>query len=201
MIFKFSFIERWYERTKELARHKNAERSLIGVSFFESFIFPIPTAVIFLPMVVASPKKAWRLAFICSTASVAGAIAGYLIGFIAYETIAAPMLESLGKGEKMAGFEDLVDQYGAMAVLVGGLTPFPFKVVTVLSGALGLNFVVFLVASIVSRFLQFYFLAAVVWKFGERAEALIKQHFAKFTFGFVGLVIAIWLTWRYISGS
>ena len=152
-------------------------------------------------MVVASPKKAWRLAFICSTASVAGGIFGYLIGFIAYEAIAQPMLESLGKGEKMAGFEDLVDEYGALAVFVGGLTPFPFKVVTVLSGALGLNFVVFLVASIVSRFLQFYFLAAVVWKFGERAEALIKKHFAKFTFGFTGLVIVGWLVWKHFFHS
>ena len=201
MIFKFSFIERWYERTKELARHKHAERSLIGVSFFESFVFPIPTAVMFLPMVVASPKKAWRLAFICSTASVAGAIAGYLIGWFAYEAIAKPMLESLGKAEKIAGYQGLVDQYGALAVFIGGLTPVPFKVVTVLSGALKLNFFVFVAACVVSRFLQFYFLAAVVWKFGERAEALVKKHFAKFTVGFTALVIIGWLVWKHFFHS
>ena len=196
MILKFGFIERWYERTKEMARHRHALRAMVTVSFFESFIFPIPTSAIFLPMVVASPHKAWRLAFICSLASVIGGIVGYLLGWLAYETIALPILENLGKAQKIKNYEGLVDQYGALAVFIGGLTPVPFKVVTVLSGALKLNFLVFLAASVLSRCMQFYFLAAVVWKFGERAEALIKKHFAVLSFGFVALCAIGWFVWK-----
>lgn len=201
MIIKFGFLERWYERVKEMARHKNAERSLYIVSFFESFIFPIPTSVMLVPMVVAERSKAWRYAFWCTIASVLGGIVGYLIGWFAYEAIALPILEKLGKTDKIAGFEVMVDKWGAMAVFGAGLTPFPYKVVTILGGMLKLNFLVFFVASIVSRGLQFYFVSGIAWKFGEQAEAIIKKHFAKFTFGFVALIIIGWLAWKYFHHS
>ncbi len=197
MILKFSFIERWYERTKELARHKHAVRALIAVAFFESFIFPVPTSVLLIAMVQSNRAKAWRYAFICAIASVCGAVIGYLIGAFFFETFAEPMLNQMGYAGKITQFKGMVDQYGALAVFGAGLTPFPFKVITVLSGAGNLNFAVFILASIVARFTQFFLVAGIVWKFGERAEALMKRHFAKFTFGLFALVALGWLIWHY----
>ena len=180
-----------------MARHKHAVRALVLIAFFESFIFPVPTSVLLISLVQADRSKAFRYALICTIASVCGAVVGYLLGWFAYESFALPILEKMGKAEKIAGFQTMVDQYGALAVFGAGLTPFPFKVITVLSGALKLNFVVFILASIVARFTQFFLVAAIVWKFGEGAEALIKKHFAKFTFGFFTLVLLGWAIWHY----
>ncbi len=192
----FSFLERWYEGVKQAARHKNAERTLYTISFFESFIFPIPTSVMLVPMVVSNRSKAWRYAFWCTVASVLGGIVGYTVGWLAYDAIALPILEKLGKVDKIEGFTEMVDKWGPLAVFGAGLTPFPYKVVTILGGMLKLNFAVFLIASVVSRGLQFFLVAGIVWKFGEGAEAIIKKHFAKFTFGFMALVVIGWLAWK-----
>lgn len=197
MILNFTFIERWYERTKQLARHKHAVRALVLIAFFESFIFPVPTSVLLIAMVQSNRAKAWRYAFICAVASVCGAVIGYLIGWFAYETFAQPMLEKMGKTEDMEAFKGMVEQYQALAVFGAGLTPFPFKVITILSGMLHLNFFVFIAASIVARFTQFFLVASIVWKFGEQAEAVMKKHFAKFTFGFLALVVLGWVVWKY----
>ena len=201
MILKFSFIERWYERTKALARHKHAVRALVAVAFFESFIFPVPTSVLLIALVQSNRSKAWRYALICSIASVCWAVIGYLIGWFAYESFAKPLLERMGKADEMESFKGMVEQYQALAVFGAGLTPFPFKVITILSGMLHLNFIVFILASIVARFTQFFLVAGIVWKFGEGAETMIKKHFAKFTFGFLALVIAGWLIWKYFFHS
>ena len=200
-MLNFGFIDRWYESVKQMARHKHAVRALVMIAFFESFIFPVPTSVMLVSMVQSDRTKAWRYAFICAIASVAGAVIGYLIGWFAYETFALPMLEKMGKAHSIDGFKGMVDQYGALAVFGAGLTPFPFKVITLLSGALKLNFIVFILASLVARFTQFFLVAAIVWKFGEGAEALIKKHFAKFTFGFFALVILGWAVWKFGLGG
>lgn len=200
MTMKFSFLERWYERAKDLARHKHAERSLYTVSFLESFLFPIPTSIMLIPMVQAERNKAWRYALFCSLASVFGGIIGYLLGWFAYESIALPLLEKLGKADKIEGFRAMVDQYGALAVFGGGLTPFPYKVISILSGVLKINFAVFLIASLVSRSMQFFLVAGIVWKFGEGAERFLKRHFAKFTIGFFILVALAWALWHFRHG-
>ena len=197
MILNFAFIERWYERTKQMARHKHAVRTLVLIAFFESFIFPVPTSVLLIAMVQSNRAKAWRYAFICAVASVCGAVIGYLIGWFAYESFAKPLLERMGKADDMEAFKGMVEQYQALAVFGAGLTPFPFKVITILSGMLHLNFFVFIAASIVARFTQFFLVASVVWKFGEQAEAVMKKHFAKFTFGFLALVVVGWVAWKY----
>lgn len=201
MVLNFAFIDRWYERVKQMARHKNAVRALILIAFFESFIFPVPTSVMLISMVQAERKKAWRYALICSIASVSGAVIGYLIGWFAYEGFARPILENMGKAHDIEAFSGMVEQYQALAVFFAGLTPFPFKVITVLSGALHLNFFVFIAASIVARFSQFFLVAAIVWKFGAQAESIMKKHFAKLTFGFFAVVVLGWLAWKFLSHS
>ena len=148
-------------------------------------------------MVQSSPHKAWRYAFICSICSVLGGLIGYALGWFAYESFALPILENLGKLEKVEVYKGMADEYGAMAVFAGGLSPFPYKVITILSGALKLSLPVFIIASIVSRFAQFYIVAGLVWKFGEQAETIIKKHLALFTTGFVVLVCALWFLWKH----
>ena len=199
MALNFSFLDRWYEGTKELARHKHAEPLLAFIAFIESVIFPIPTAIMMLPMAQASQHKAFRYAAICTIFSVLGGILGYFLGMFAYESFALPLLEKLGKAHSIEKFQGMADEWGALAVFGAGLTPFPYKVITILSGALKINFGVFIIASILARTGQFFLLAAIVWKFGETAEALIKKHFAKFTVGFFALVVVGYVIWRSMS--
>jgi len=187
---KLAFLDRWYENTKALARHKHATPLLAFIAFIESVIFPIPTAIMFAPMVQADHSKAYRLATICAVFSILGGIAGYWLGWFAYETIAEPMLEKIGKLDSVAKFQGMADEYGALAVFGAGLTPFPYKVITILSGALKLNFGVFLVASILARFAQFFLIAAIIRKFGNQAETFMKEKFGLFTIiAFVVLAI------------
>jgi len=201
MALNFSFLDRWYEGTKELARHPKAEPLLAFIAFIESFIFPIPTAVMMLPMAQASIHKAWRYATICTIFSVLGGVVGYWLGWFAGETLGKPLLEWLGKGHSMESFEHMTEQYGGLAVFGAGLTPFPYKVITILSGAGKLNFFVFLISSILARAGQFFLLAAIIWKFGAGAEAFIKKHFAKITFGVFGLVMAGWALWHFVIAA
>ena len=192
---RLAFLDRWYEGTKALARHPRATPMLAGVSFIESIFFPIPTAVMLAPMVQADHSRAWRLATVATVASVLGGVFGYLLGWFAYEAIAEPILERLGKLEKMDDFRGMADEYGALAVFGAGLTPFPYKVITILSGALKLNFGVFLVASILARSMQFFLIAGIIRLLGDRAEKMMKENFGWFTIGL--FVILGGLYWAY----
>ncbi|PHR56490.1 MAG: cytochrome B [Robiginitomaculum sp.] len=185
-----------------MARHKNAVPFLAFIAFIESIFFPIPTAILMLPMAQANHKKVWRYATICTIFSVLGGIIGYWLGWFAYESFAQPLLEKLGKAHSVESFRGMTDEYGALAVFGAGLTPFPYKVITILSGALKLNFFVFLIASVCARAGQFFLIAAIVWKFGDQAEAFIKKHFAVLTILAFGVVIAGWAVWHFMfSGA
>jgi membrane protein YqaA with SNARE-associated domain len=197
MAFNFSFLDRWYEATKQLARHKKAEPLLAFIAFIESVFFPIPTAIMMLPMAQASRDKAWRYATICTVFSVLGGIVGYGLGWFAYESFALPLLEKLGKTHSVESFKTMADEYGGLAVFGAGLTPFPYKVITILSGALKLNIFVFMIASVFARAGQFFLLAAIVWKFGEGAEAYIKKNFAALTIGGFAVVVLGWALWHF----
>lgn len=188
---------KWYEDVKTLARHRHAEPALVGVAFIESSFFPIPVDAMLIPMVQADHSKAWRYAFLCSVASVLGGIFGYFLGLFFFEALAAPVLETLGKTDKMDAFEDKIQQYGGMAVFGAGLTPFPYKVITIMSGALKVNFGIFVAASVLARFLRFYLVAGAVKLFGDQAEYLLKAHFAKFTIGIFALLLAAWAIWTF----
>ena len=192
---RLAFLDRWYEGTKALARHPRAVPMLAFISFIESVFFPVPTAVMLAPMVQADHSRAWRLAGVATVASVAGGVFGYLLGWFAFETIAEPILERLGKLEKMDDFRGMADEYGALAVFGAGLTPFPYKVITILSGALKLSFPVFIVASVLSRSLQFFLIAGIIRLLGDRAEAIMKEHFGWFSVGLFALLAALY--WAY----
>jgi len=193
---KLAFLEKWYEAVKRLARHRRAEPILATVSFAESSVFPIPPDLMLIPMVQAETSKAWRYALVCSVASVLGGIAGYFIGLFFFDAVAAPLLENLGKTEKMDDFKSKIEDYGAIGVFGAGLTPFPYKVITIMSGALKINFAIFIAASVLSRSLRFFLVAGIVKKFGPQAEAIMKEHFGKFTIGLFAILAGLY--WAYM---
>lgn len=195
---KLAFLEDWYEWVKHLARHKRAEPALFGVSFVESSFFPIPPDVMLIPMVQARKDRAWRYAFICSVASVLGGILGYFIGLWFFNMFGESMLGSLGKDSKISDFQNFVDDWGAMGVFAAALTPFPYKVITITSGWLQLNFGYFIAASVVGRSLRFFLVAGVVKKFGDQAEKIMKEHFGKFTIGLCVFLILLYLALKMI---
>ena len=197
---KLSFLNDWYEATKRLARHKHAEPALAGVSFIESSFFPIPPDLMLIPMVQADHTKAWRYAFVCSIASVLGGIFGYFLGLWFFDMLAQPLLESLGKVEKMDDFKGQINEYGAVGVFGAALTPFPYKVITIMSGALKINFAAFIAASVIGRSIRFFLVAGVVKKFGDQAETVMKEHFGKFTIGLFLLIVALYYGYKYLTG-
>lgn len=168
-------IRRLYDWTLSLAGHRRAEPALAAVSFVESSFFPIPPDVMLLPMVLARPHAAWRIAAICTVASVAGALLGYLIGWGFFEGIARPILDFYGKGDDFAEFAVRYNEWGAWAVLFAGITPFPFKVITIASGATGLSLPVFIISSIVARGLRFFLVAGLLRAFGPSIRDFIER--------------------------
>lgn len=168
-------LRRLYDWTLALAETPHALWALGLVSFVESSVFPIPPHVILIPMVIARPEAWARIAFVCAAASVAGGIAGYGLGLFAFETVGAPVLEFYGYAEKFDVFAARYNEYGAWAVLFAGLTPFPFKIITILSGATGLSFPIFVLSSIVARFAIFFIIAALLWKIGPPIRVFIEK--------------------------
>ena len=197
---KLKFLEKWYEDIKALARHRFAYHWLAFISFIESSIFPLPVDLMVIPMVQANHKSWWKIALLASIFSVLGGIAGYFLGLWFFDLLAQPVLEKLGKAEKMAEFSSKIEEYGGMAVFGAGLTPFPYKVITIMSGALKINFGVFVAASVIARFMRFFAVAGVVRLFGQQAEDIMKKHFGLFTTGIFVLLLAAWLGYKALTG-
>lgn len=177
-----------YDWTMGLAAHRNALALLAFVSFIESSIFPIPPDVLLLPMVLAARARAWRIALVCTVASVAGGLAGYGIGFFLFETVGRPLLEFYGYMDKFAVFQTWYTEWGLWIVFAAGLTPLPYKVFTIASGVAGLDPTVFLLGSVLSRGLRFYVEAALLWRFGEPIRDFIERHLGKVAAAFVVLL-------------
>lgn len=171
------------------AAHPRATRYLAAVSFIESSIFPIPPDVMLIPMVLANRARAWFYAAICTIASVLGGLAGYAIGYFLFETIGTPILEFYGKMETFYKFQNLYHDYGWWIVFGAGLTPFPYKVITIASGVVGLNPVLFLLASITGRAARFYMVSALLWKWGEKIRTLIEKYLGLLTILFFVLLL------------
>lgn len=193
---RLAFLERWYEGVKAAARHPHAERTFAGVCFIESSVFPIPPDIMLIPMVQAAPERAWRLATIATIFSVLGGAFGYVLGLLLFDALAMPVLEALGKADSVEEFSVNVETYGAMAVFGAGLTPFPYKVITIMSGALKINFGVFMIASVLSRGLRFFLVAWIVKAFGPRAEAIMKEHFGWFSVGLFVMLAGLYWAYR-----
>lgn len=163
-----------YHWTLDRAARPSADYWLAGISFAESSFFPIPPDVMLLPMVLAERRRAWIIATICTVASVAGAVAGYLIGAAFFDWLGQPLLAFYGYGDAFEKARSLFLAWGVWAVLIGGLTPIPFKVVTIASGVFAFNPVLFLLSSLVSRGLRFFVEAGLLWRFGPPIRRFVE---------------------------
>ncbi len=168
-------IRRLYDWTLSLAGHRHALWALAAVAFVESSFFPLPPDLLLIPMILATPRRAFVLATVCTVASVLGGAFGYLIGATLFDSVAQPVLQFYGMDAKFADFQQRYNDWGAWAVLIAGVTPFPYKVITILSGATGLNFGIFMVASLFARGLRFFVLAALLWQFGAPIRDFIER--------------------------
>ena len=173
-----------------MADHPRALWVLAGVAFIESSVFPIPPDVLMIPMIIARPSRAWLIAFVALVASVLGGMLGYAIGAFAFEGIGRPILESLGKTEAIEAFNTRFNDFGFWAVLTAGVTPFPYKVITIMSGWTGMPLGTFIATSILARGLRFFIVAALLWKFGAPIRSFIEERLGLMFTLFVALLLA-----------
>lgn len=171
-------LRKIYDKTMSLAGSRHAVPALFGVSFAESSVFPIPPDVLLIPMVLSHRARWVWYAFVCTLASVLGGLAGYLIGVLFYTEIAEPILAFYGYGDQLAEFTRRFNAYGAWIVFLAGVTPFPYKVITIASGATALSLPIFIVASIAARGLRFFLVAALLYWLGPPIRAFIEKRLA-----------------------
>ncbi len=186
-----------YDWTMRLAATRHATGALAFVSFIESSVFPIPPDVLLIPMVLARRAKAWWLAFVCTLASVLGGLLGYAIGALLFLAVAEPILRFYGYLDQFDRFADYYNSWGAWAVLVAGVTPFPFKVITIASGATQLSLAVFVVASLIARAIRFFAVAALLYWFGPSIRTFIEARLGLMFALFMALLIGGFAVARY----
>jgi len=165
-----------YDYTLDLAARKNALAWLFAISFIESSFFPIPPDIMIIPMVLATPNKAYKIAAVALLASVLGGYLGYAIGVFGFEVIAKPLLQFYGYMDNFHKFENYYHEYGAWIVFGAGITPFPYKIITIASGVVRLDLVIFTIASILARGLRFYIIAWLLKRFGEPMKTFIEKN-------------------------
>lgn len=182
-------IRRAYDWTLSLAGHPRALGVLAIVAFVESSVFPVPPDVLMIPMILAAPSRAFLIAGVCTAASVLGGLFGYFIGAALYDTVGLAVLDFYGQTAAAESFSARFNQHGAWAVLIAGLTPFPYKVITIMSGWTGLSLPVFVASSIAARGLRFFIVAALLWKFGAPMRSFIEEYLGLLFIAFVVLLI------------
>jgi membrane protein YqaA with SNARE-associated domain len=168
------------------------------VSFVESSFFPIPPDTMLIPMSLARPEKAWSYATLCTLTSVAGGVLGYVIGAYLYDTVGHWLIGLYGYGDKVEAFREAYARWGTVIILLKGLTPIPYKIVTITSGFAGYNIWLFIVCSVVARGMRFYLTAFLLNRYGARARAIIEERLGFwFTVSVgvlvVGIVAALYL--------
>ena len=178
-----------YNWTMRLAGHRHALWALAGIAFIESSVFPIPPDVLLIPMILAARDKAWLYAGVAAIASVLGGVAGYAIGMGLFEAVGRPLLAFYGYEAAFIEFQGMYEEHGAWIVFTAGLTPFPYKVITIASGVVALSLPTFIIASVLARSLRFYIEAALLWWFGPPIRAFIEKRLALITTIFVVLLV------------
>ena len=168
-------IRKLYAWTLALAGHPQALWALAIIAFLESSVFPIPPDILMIPMILAQPKKAFFIASVALIASVAGGLLGYLIGATLYDEVGQPVLSFLGKTDIAEEFNSRFNELGFWPVLIAGLTPIPYKIVTIMSGWASAPIGAFVVASICARGIRFFVVAFLLWKYGEQINNFIQR--------------------------
>ena len=191
-------LRRLYGWTMRAAAHPRADWLLAAVSFAESSVFPIPPDVMIVPMVLARPASAWRVAAIATAASVAGGIAGYAIGFFLFETIGRAIIEFYGYGDEFLVMQEWYRSWGLWIVIALGFTPMPYKVATIASGVMAFDPLLFVLGSAVSRGARFFLLAGLLRWFGEPIRDFLERRLEWLATAFVLLLLGGFVALRWV---
>lgn len=170
-------LRRLYDWTLSLAARPSAPYALALVSFSESSFFPVPPDVMLVPMMLARPDKAWSYALICTISSVLGGVLGYVIGLALYDTIGGWLIQFYGLAGRVDEFRAWYADYGSLVILIKGLTPIPYKLVTITSGLAGYHFGWFVFLSALTRGARFFFVALLMSRYGARIKPFIDENF------------------------
>lgn len=182
-------IHKTYDTMLSLSAKDHAMLFLFLVAFAESSFFPIPPDVMIIPMVLATPQKAWKIAGLATFASVIGGYFGYIIGSYFFDLIAKPLLEMYNALDKFTEFEDYYHIYGAWIVFGAGITPFPYKIITIASGVVHLDLFIFTIASILARGIRFFLVAWLLKKYGAPMKVFIEKNLGWLSVLFLILLI------------
>lgn len=184
-----SALKRLYDWTLSWSKSPYSAWGLFLIAFMESSFFPIPPDILLIPLILGDIQKWSQFASICTFGSVIGGILGYGIGLVSMETVGQAIIDLLALGDKVSKFNDMYNHYGSLIVLVGAFTPIPYKVITILSGAMRLNFIQFTLYSIIGRGGRFFLIAIFLRVFGEKVRNLIEKYFDLLTIIFVVILI------------
>jgi len=173
-----------YQRTLSLAESRHAVRALAAVAFIESSVFPIPPDVLLIPMILATPQRAFRLAAVCTGASVLGGMLGYAIGYFAFDAIGEPVLHFYNAMDRYYDLQQSFNEWGVWIIVLKGMTPIPYKLITIASGAFKFDLVAFVLASI--------------WRFGAPIRDFIERRLVLVTSAFVAILVGGFVAVRYL---
>lgn len=162
------------------------------ISFVESSFFPVPPDTMLVPMSLARPDRAWFFAHVCTVTSVAGGVLGYYIGAALYDSVGGWLISLYGYGDKVEAFRQAYAQWGTWIILIKGVTPIPYKIVTITSGFAGYPLLTFVLLSFVARGMRFYLLAFLLNRYGPQARSIIEERLGFWvTVGAIVLVVGI----------
>jgi len=185
-----------YDACLGWAQHRHADKYLAGLSFTESVIFPIPPDVMLAPMALAQPQRAWWYAMITTVASVLGGIAGYLLGYFAFDAFIHPIIVDFGYSDKLTLAMEWFTHYGVWVVFIAGFSPIPYKVFTITAGMMSMAFLPFVIASAIGRGARFFLVAALMYWGGAKMESKLRQYIEILGWGVILLAVILYLIYR-----
>jgi membrane protein YqaA with SNARE-associated domain len=190
-------LRRLYDKVIALSESRHALTTLAAVSFAESSFFPIPPDVVLVPMALAQPQKARLYALVCTIASVLGGLVGYAIGALLFDTVGKWLISAYGYGEGIDAFRAAYAKWGAWIILIKGMTPIPYKIVTIASGFAGYNLLAFFVLSIITRGARFFIEAELLRYYGEPIRDFVEKRLTLVTTGFLAAIVGGFLIAKY----
>jgi membrane protein YqaA with SNARE-associated domain len=191
-------LRRLYNWTLRLAAGPRAALALVLVAFAESSFFPIPPDVILVPMVLANRRRAWWLAALCTLSSTLGGVLGYMIGFLLYDSVGAWLIHLYGYESAMESFRAMYAEWGPWIIVLKGLTPIPYKIVTITAGFAGYNFPLFVVLSLFTRAARFFIVAWLLRRYGEPIRHFIETRLELVTMCLLVMVIGGFVLAKYV---
>ncbi|MDD5723990.1 MAG: DedA family protein [Syntrophales bacterium] len=191
-------LRRLYDWVLNWAETPYGSWALFLLAMAESSFFPIPPDVLLIALAISIPARSFRYALICSVGSLLGGVIGYMIGYQFMDLVGLRIVDFYGFTQQYAAVGDLYNRYNAWAVGIAGFTPIPYKIFTISAGAFKINFIVFFIASAISRAARFFLVGGLIYKFGPEIKLFIDRYFNILAFVFVVLLIGGFMLIKYI---